>query len=268
MIPRDKAQRRLVHIYNRMMVERTQRRYYGDSGFYNFGYWAKGARTQREASEALVDALLDRIPQKDGRILDVACGLGASTKRLLNHYPAENIAAINISQFQIEQARARAPGCDFHVMDATRLDFPDSSFHAVICVEAAFHFDTRDAFLREAWRVLAPGGSLVVSDILMRNVVRLFAAQSQVPRANLLPDIATYAERLRAARFEEVDVQDATAACLSAFRRHLSGWASAEHRAGRLRLSRSLGIGFLARMLAAYFGVICRDYLLVSARKP
>jgi hypothetical protein len=33
------------------------------------------------------------------------------------------------------------------------LNFPDNSFNSVICVEAALHFNTREKFLREAWRV-------------------------------------------------------------------------------------------------------------------
>jgi ubiquinone/menaquinone biosynthesis C-methylase UbiE len=45
-------------------------------------------------------------------------------------------------------------------MDAARLAFADAQFDAVICVEAAFHFDTRAAFLREALRVLKPAGAL------------------------------------------------------------------------------------------------------------
>ena len=44
--------------YDRMMRGSNQRRYYGDSGYFNFGYWGAGAKSQREASEALVDPRL------------------------------------------------------------------------------------------------------------------------------------------------------------------------------------------------------------------
>src|SRR5438128_12017901 len=75
--------------YDRMMRGGNQRRYYGDSGYFNFGYWGAGAKSQREASEALVDQMVARIADKTGRILDVACGLGASTKRLTQTYAPE-----------------------------------------------------------------------------------------------------------------------------------------------------------------------------------
>jgi len=146
------TRQRMIRVYDKTMIGRHQRRYYGDSDFFNFGYWGDGAKNQAEASASLVDQLLARIPRKSDEILDVACGLGASTRRLLAHYPAEAITAINISEKQLARARENAPGCTFLLMDAAKLDFRDECFDAIICVEAAFHFETRAAFLAEAFR--------------------------------------------------------------------------------------------------------------------
>ena len=75
MTPRE----RMIRMYDRALISTNYRRYFEDSGFYNFGYWDRGAKSQREASEALVDELVGRISNREGRILDVACGPGAST---------------------------------------------------------------------------------------------------------------------------------------------------------------------------------------------
>lgn len=262
------AQQRMIRVYDRMMADGTQQRYYGHSGFYNFGYWNTQTRSQRQASEALVDQLVTRIPSKCGRILDVACGLGGSTERLTRSYAPDMITGINISETQLVKARARAPDCTFLRMDATRLEFPEAQFDAVMCVEAAFHFDSRDAFMREAFRVLKPGGSLVVSDMLFRAFVSLFAARVQVPPANLVPDIAGYRARLAQVGFEHIDIQDATEACMGGFRRHLASWPAVERRAGLMPLSRSIIASAVCRLIAAYFGCATKAYLLASARKP
>lgn len=262
------AQRKMVRLYDRLMRNSRQRRYYGNSDFYNFGYWGAGAQTQREASEALVDALLDRLPARSGKILDVACGLGASTRRLLDSYPPENITAINISDAQVARARENAPGTTVLRMDAAKLDFPDDSFDAVLCVEAAFHFDTRDAFLREAFRVLKPGGSLVLSDILFRGFTAPVADSLGVPKANLVPDIEAYSARLRAIGFSEIGIRDATNECLGGFRRSLVAWPSQERRAGRMKFRDALGAAAVCRAVSAWFGATMKAYLLVSAKKP
>ncbi|TIS97818.1 cyclopropane-fatty-acyl-phospholipid synthase family protein [Mesorhizobium sp.] len=262
------AQQKMIRIYDRVMKSSKQRRYYGGSGFYNFGYWATGAASQREASEALVDMLLARLPKKGDRILDVACGLGASTKRLLLSYPPEVVTAINISAAQVATARQNAPGATVLQMDAVKLAFADESFDAVICVEAAFHFDTRAAFVAEAFRVLKPGGALVLSDILFRGFTSAISDRLGVPKANLVADIASYRSLFGVAGFQDVKVEDATDNCLGGFRRSLVAWPASERAKGTMSLKSSLGTAIVCRLIAGYFGAVAKAYLLVSARKP
>lgn len=262
------AQQAMIRVYDRVMKSSKQRRYYGGSDFYNFGYWATGATSQREASEALVDTLLARLPTREGRILDVACGMGASTRRLLLTYPPEAVTAINLSASQAAKARQNALGATVLEMDAAKLSFPDASFEAVVCVEAAFHFDTRQRFLAEACRVLKPGGALVLSDILFRRLPASFSDRLGVPKGNLVADIPAYRAQFASAGFGEVEVEDATDHCLGGFRRNLVAWPAAERARGAMNLSTSIGTAAACRLIAGYFGTVTKAYLLVNARKP
>jgi cyclopropane fatty-acyl-phospholipid synthase-like methyltransferase len=186
--------------------------------FHNLGYWEKETESLGEASQNLIEKLLSFIPDKRGRVLDVACGKGASSEILQRYY--SEVIGINISRRQLRRCRVNAPGCTFMLMNATALSFDSASFDDVICVEAAFHFVTRKKFFEEAARVLKPGGHLVLSDILFCDEPSL-----TMPRENYVPDVTYYSNLLAAAGFQTIDVVDATEQCiLRCFKSRLSAF--------------------------------------------
>nr|BFF01699.1 hypothetical protein GCM10020241_33740 [Streptoalloteichus tenebrarius] len=62
-----------------------------------------------------------------------------------------------------EAIRAGRGRLDYRQGAANDLPFPDGSFERVLSVEAAQHFDDVPGFAREAFRVLSPGGRLLVT---------------------------------------------------------------------------------------------------------
>jgi MPBQ/MSBQ methyltransferase len=257
----------IIQAYDRAMLKNETAYYYENSDFYNYGYWDESVSTQRAACEKLMEKLLSFIPFKQGNILDVACGLGATTRHLVKYYPAERVVAINISNSQLARARINAPGCKFLFMDATRLEFGDASFDNIICVEAAFHFNTRDKFLREVYRVLRPGGGLVMCDIMFHRISPFAARHFHIPAANYLDTPDAYRQRLAEIGFADAEVIDATQACWGGFYHHLEHWAREEWQAGKLGLW-----NYFRASISLWFTRVClrrgvRYYLLISARK-
>lgn len=198
----------------------------GFGEFLNFGYWERGMVTPREAGTNLVTKLLDFIPEKNGAILDVACGKGASTAILQRSYAPENITGINISDRQLERCKENAPGSTFLKMDAAALEFGDETFDAILCVEAAFHFNTRRRFFEKAHRVLKPGGRLVLSDVLMTREAE--RDRERHLEENFVADPAEYESILRSAGFDAVEVVDATRPCWHGYYWH---WVEFFHKA-------------------------------------
>ncbi|GAB2887401.1 hypothetical protein GCM10027074_64740 [Streptomyces deserti] len=121
-------------------------------------------------------ALLDARPGQ--LVLDAGCGRGDTTAQLAA--AGCRALGVDIQPAQIDQARRRfggRPGAHFAVADATALprraaEIPltDGSFDRVHCLEAAFHFGHagRRSFLAESFRLLRPGGRLVLVDVTSR----------------------------------------------------------------------------------------------------
>jgi len=187
---------------------------------FNVGWWRDGARTVAEAADALAARLADRLPAA-GRRLEVACGARPAS--------ADPTAALSLvcdlSLARLARAAAHAPGRAF-AADAVRLPFRAGAFDALLAVEAAFHFDRRVDFFAEAARVLSPGGTLVLSDFLVRDA-EAFGGWL-VPAANRGGDAASYRAELAAAGFDSIAIEDATAECWRGFCAALATRAGAE----------------------------------------
>jgi len=104
----------------------------------------------------------------DRSLLDVGCGGGQAAIRMKERYPHLRLTGIDTSEAMIAGARyrARIKGCaiQFEVADAEALPFPGSSFEVVYSFGSAKHWPNPLKGFGECWRVLKPGGDLLIAD--------------------------------------------------------------------------------------------------------
>jgi ubiquinone/menaquinone biosynthesis C-methylase UbiE len=138
-----------------------------------------------------------------GRVLDIGTGPGHIPLLLCERIPGCTVLGIDLSRHMLRHAerhRAASPykeRVSFALADAKGLDFPDSAFDTVCSNTILHHIPDPRPFLAEAWRVLEPGGVLLIRDLFRPptprralELVQLYAAgetpyQQELLRASL-----------------------------------------------------------------------------------
>ena len=117
------------------------------------------ARFMGRFSEPLAEAFADAAGLRAGlRALDVGCGPGALTARLVDRLGADAVSAVDPSTAFLAAARARFPDVDVRHASAEALPFGDGTFDATLAQLVVHFMEDPVAGLREMGRVTRAGG--------------------------------------------------------------------------------------------------------------
>ncbi|WP_347986950.1 methyltransferase domain-containing protein [Methylomonas sp. AM2-LC] len=137
----------------------------------HYGYWDEPKPYQQHQALLNKNRILYESAgiQASDKVLDAGCGIGGSSIWLAKQH-GNTVTGITISskQAMYAQQHARRHGVadrvSFQVADFCATPYADACFDVVWALESSCHALNKADFLREAYRVLRPGGRLVVCD--------------------------------------------------------------------------------------------------------
>ncbi|AFZ33190.1 Tocopherol O-methyltransferase [Gloeocapsa sp. PCC 7428] len=159
--------------------QRIQQFYDASSGLWeqiwgehmHHGYYGAAGNDKKERRQAQIDLIEELLKWSDvqqaEKILDVGCGIGGSSLYLAEKFQA-HVTGITLSPVQAARAteRAQAAGLSqnthFQVADALNMPFADATFDFVWSLESGEHMPDKVKFMQECYRVLKPGGKLLM----------------------------------------------------------------------------------------------------------
>jgi phthiocerol/phenolphthiocerol synthesis type-I polyketide synthase E len=151
------------------------------SYFLNYGYLADSSTPRssvelppqflNRTSAQLVLELIDGCDLAGKRFLDIGCGRGGAIMMVKKYFHAALRVGLDLSSEAIAFCNRIHRDSATHFMegDAERLPFSSSSFDVVGNVESSHGYLSIESFYREVWRVLAPGGAFLYTDLFTRS---------------------------------------------------------------------------------------------------
>jgi tocopherol O-methyltransferase len=134
------------------------------------GFWYENTKDYHQALRNTNKEIVKYLNIRDGDIvLDAGCGVGGTVRQISKSYNI-NIIGITLLKKLVDQCKKLSKelmatrNVKFYEMDYCHTSFKDEQFTKIYALESACHTKKKEDFIKESYRILSKGGTLVVCD--------------------------------------------------------------------------------------------------------
>lgn len=198
----------------------------------HLGYYDKGIRSHSDAVLHMNDVSWDLLrldAHSPLQILDAGCGVGGTSIYLAEKYPQVSFTGITIVPTHTTMAerfaakRQVTENTQFLLQNYCHTSFPDNTFDGIIALESINYAPRNKDLLQELYRVLKPGGRLVVIDGFRTNkpipprLKKIYQIWLDGRALVDLESIHEFETCMEEQRFKEVVVQDISSHVINSY---------------------------------------------------
>jgi tocopherol O-methyltransferase len=195
-------------------LDHWYRKIWGDH--LHHGLWQSGKESSDKAVVQLVEYLVEKGGIKEGdKVCDIGCGYGA-TSRLLSQRWNADMTGFSLSERQLAYARTKDSKTSYQLCDWLNNSLPSETYDAAFSIESSEHMVDKPKFFSEAYRVLKPGGKLIVYAWLSKENPRPWEVRhllEPICREGRLPSmgsVSDYKQLIADAGFKDIQYEDLT----------------------------------------------------------
>ena len=136
----------------------------------HYGYWDERVKSFSQSLLRMNEVMMETAAiRSTDKVLDAGCGIGGSSIFLAEKIGCK-VTGISLSEKQVSRAKELAvkkkveEKVEFITMNYCATTFSTESFDVIWGCESICYADDKEKFIKEAWRLLKPGGRLMIAD--------------------------------------------------------------------------------------------------------
>jgi len=188
---------------------------------FGYGYVSTGGPETTEEFVKMLDL------QPGQHVLDVGCGIGGGCFFMAEKYGVRALGldlSTNMVGIALERSLNLKLDVTFAIADATKVEFPESTFDVVYSRDTILHIQDKVALFKRFVKFLRPGGKLMISDYCRGELDGLTEEFTEYvsQRGYHLLTVNAYADAIREAGFVDVTGDDRTGQFVDCLQKELA----------------------------------------------